>query len=129
MDRVKQTWNYGLEGVVGEPAAGAAGAAAIGGAPEGPPGGKVGSLMVGAAEGLGGKLMRTVSFFGWTFPVSFFGGSAPAGTFGIFSAIKVISTETKVVLRRCQTLILAPRRSSPQWSATPGPAVCWYHAG
>ena len=110
-------------------AAGAAGAAAIGGAPEGPPGGKVGSLMVGAAEGLGGKLMRTVSFFGWTFPVSFFGGSAPAGTFGIFSAIKVISTETKVVLRRCQTLILAPRRSSPQWSATPGPAVCWYHAG
>ena len=45
-------------------AAGAAGAAAIGGAPEGPPGGKVGSLMVGAAEGLGGKLIRTVSFLG-----------------------------------------------------------------
>ena len=33
-------------------------------APVGPPGGSVGSLMVGAAVGLGGKLMRTVSFFG-----------------------------------------------------------------
>ena len=33
-------------------------------APEGPPGGRVGSLMVGAAEGLGGRLMRTVSFLG-----------------------------------------------------------------
>jgi len=34
------------------------------GAPVGPPGGRVGNLMVGAAEGLGGKLMRTVSFLG-----------------------------------------------------------------
>jgi hypothetical protein len=33
-------------------------------APVGPPGGNVGSLMVGAAVGLGGKLMRTVSFLG-----------------------------------------------------------------
>ena len=42
-----------------------AGAAATGlGAPVGPPGGKVGSLMVGAAVGFGGKLMRTVSFLG-----------------------------------------------------------------
>jgi len=48
-------------------------------APVGPPGGKVGSLIVGAAVGLGGKLIRTVSFFGWTLPVSFFGGSAPLG--------------------------------------------------
>ena len=47
--------------------AGAVGAAATDtglGAPVGPPGGKVGSLMVGAAVGLGGKLIRTVSFFG-----------------------------------------------------------------
>jgi len=43
-------------------------------APVGPPGGSVGSLMVGAAVGRGGKLMRTVSFFGCTLPVSFFGG-------------------------------------------------------
>jgi hypothetical protein len=45
--------------------------------------------MVGAAEGLGGKLIRTVSFLGWTFPVSFLGGTAPLGTFGMFSAIKL----------------------------------------
>lgn len=44
--------------------AGAAGRAAAEGAPVGPPGGNVGNLMVGAAEGLGGKLMRTVSFLG-----------------------------------------------------------------
>jgi hypothetical protein len=46
--------------------------------------------MVGAADGLGGKLMRTVSFLGWTFPVSFFGGTAPAGPLGMFSAITLI---------------------------------------
>jgi hypothetical protein len=57
----------------------------------GPPGGNVGSLIVGAAEGLGGRLMRTVSFFGWTFPVSFFGGTAPPGMLGIFSAIKIVT--------------------------------------
>jgi hypothetical protein len=45
--------------------------------------------MVGAAEGLGGKLMRTVSFLGWTLPVSFLGGTAPDGMLGIFSAIKI----------------------------------------
>jgi hypothetical protein len=44
------------------------------GAPVGPAGGKVGNLMVGAADGLGGKVMRTVSFFGWTLPVDFFIG-------------------------------------------------------
>ncbi len=66
--------------------AGAAGA----GPPVGPPGGSVGSLMVGAAEGLGGKLIRTVSFLGWTFPVSFLGGTAPLGMLGMFSAIKLI---------------------------------------
>lgn len=67
-------------------AVGAIGAAEA--APVGPPGGSVGSLIVGAAVGLGGKLMRTVSFLGWTLPVSFFGGTAPAGLLGMFSAIK-----------------------------------------
>src|SRR5947209_1023950 len=74
---------------------GAAGAAALGigiGAPAGPavgpPGGSVGSLMVGAAEGLGGKLMRTVSFLGWTLPVSFFGGIAPLGIPGMSAIIQ-----------------------------------------
>lgn len=32
--------------------------------PAGPPGGSVGNLMVGAAEGFGGRLIRTVSFLG-----------------------------------------------------------------
>ena len=47
---------------VGGAAATGAGAAPPGTA--GPPGGNVGSLIVGAAEGLGGKLIRTVSFLG-----------------------------------------------------------------
>jgi hypothetical protein len=44
------------------------------GAPVGPPGGSVGNLMVGAADGFGGKVIRTVSFLGWTLPVDFFIG-------------------------------------------------------
>lgn len=56
-----------------------------------------GILMVGAAVGLGGKLMRTVSFLGWIFALSDgLGGTAPAGgTGGVVSAIK-----TGVKLRR-----------------------------
>jgi len=54
----------GAGGAACEGGAAAAGAGAIPAAPVGPPGGSVGSLIVGAAEGLGGKLMRTVSFFG-----------------------------------------------------------------
>jgi hypothetical protein len=60
-----------------------AGAGAPAPAPVGIPGGKVGNLIVGAADGFGGKLMRTVSFFGWTLPVSFLGGTAPDGMLGI----------------------------------------------
>lgn len=45
----------------GAPACAAAGAAV---APVGPPGGNVGNLIVGAADGFGGRLIRTVSFFG-----------------------------------------------------------------
>jgi hypothetical protein len=60
------------------------------GAADGPPGGRVGNLIVGAAEGFGGKLMRTVSFFGCTFELSGgLGGNAPPGKLGIFSAIYV----------------------------------------
>jgi hypothetical protein len=62
------------------------------GAPVGPPGGNVGNLMVGAADGLGGKVIRTVSFFGWTLPVDFFIGvtgapGTPGGRGGCESAI------------------------------------------
>ena len=51
----------GFRPVAGAPVAtGAAAALVFGGAPAG----KVGNLIVGDAVGLGGKLMRTVSFFG-----------------------------------------------------------------
>jgi hypothetical protein len=61
------------------------------GAPVGPPGGSVGSLMVGAVDGFGGKLIRTVSFLGWTLPVSFFtGGTAPVGAPGMFEGMSAI---------------------------------------
>ena len=54
----------------------------------GPPGGKVGNLIVGAAEGLGGRLMRTVSFLGCTLEASGgLGGTAPPGKLGMLSAI------------------------------------------
>jgi|GEM_PF-5319834 len=72
--------------VVAEAVAGA-GAAAGAPAATAPPGGMLGNLIVGAADGLGGKLIRTVSFLGCTLPVSFFGGTAPGGTLGMFSAI------------------------------------------
>ena len=80
-----------------------AGAGAPATGPVGPPGGSVGNLIVGAAEGLGGKLMRTVSFLGWTLPVSFFGGTAPAGTLGMFSAIMSLA-QVKITLGECQIL-------------------------
>lgn len=64
-------------------APGAAGAA-------GPPEGIAGSLMVGEDAGFGGRLIRTVSFFGCTFAASGgLGGMAPSGEFGLFSDITV----------------------------------------
>src|ERR1700678_4595703 len=69
-------------GAVATTATATGAAAPLPGADE--PGAKVGSLIVGAEVGLGGRLMRTVSFFGWTFEDSAgFGGSAPAGDGGI----------------------------------------------
>jgi hypothetical protein len=69
------------------------------GAPVGPPGGNVGNFIVGAADGLGGKVMRTVSFFGWTLPVDFFmgvtgapgtpGGIGGCGASGICFQLKI----------------------------------------
>jgi hypothetical protein len=66
------------------------------GAPVGPPGGSVGSLMVGAVDGFGGKLMRTVSFLGWTLPVSFFGGTAPPGAPGMLGGMSAIIFPLKI---------------------------------
>lgn len=45
-----------------------------GAVPVGPPGGRVGNLIVGDWVGLGGKLIRTVSFFGF----GFFGSGSSA---------------------------------------------------
>ena len=71
---------------VGALAAAAAVAVTAGGAP---PGGSDGSLIVAGDAGFGGKLMRTVSFFGCTLAASAgFGGTAPAGELGLISAIK-----------------------------------------
>ena len=69
-------------------AAGAAGAAAEAAAAVGAVGAGAGILIVGAAVGFGGKLIRTVSFLGCTFAASAgLGGTAPDGVFGMFSAI------------------------------------------
>src|SRR6266481_5051310 len=71
----------GLGGASGPLAAGDPAADADGGPP-----GSVGNLIV--AAGLGGRLMRTVSFFGCTLAASDgLGGNAPGGGFGSFSAI------------------------------------------
>ncbi len=64
---------------VGADGTGAAAAAATAGA---------GILIVGAAVGFGGRLMRTVSFLGWTLAASAgLGGVAPVGVLGMFSDI------------------------------------------
>src|SRR5687767_14152098 len=50
-----------------------------------------GILIVGAAVGFGGRLMRTVSFLGCTFAASAgLGGTAPGGGVGIGSAIILV---------------------------------------
>jgi hypothetical protein len=66
--------------VTGTPATGAAGAGVAAATAAGD-----GILMVGAAVGFGGKLIRTVSFFGCTLADS--EGLGGTGTFGVFSAI------------------------------------------
>ncbi len=74
----------------------------------GPPAGKVGSLIVGDEVGLGGKLMRTVSFLGWIFAASAgLGGNAPGGTLVGFSDISFSSCwcQSKVGAGICQTSI------------------------
>jgi len=57
--------------------------------------------------GLGGKLIRTVSFFGCTFAGSGgFGGTAPAGILGLLSAIVNRQLmHIKIASAECQTII------------------------
>lgn len=64
-----------------------------------------GILMVGAAVGLGGRFIRTVSFFGCTLAASAgFGGTGPPGGFGVVSAINC-SVETRIHSGGCQMRI------------------------
>ncbi len=105
----------------GAPGTGGAGAAmgAALDAPVGPPGGNVGSLMVGAAVGLGGRLIRTVSFLGCTRPVDFFIGSAPVGAPGLIGGISAINLILKIrFARRLSNLIL---KEKPGWAADTRP--------
>ena len=82
-----------------------AGAAATGTTAAGAADAGAGILIVGAAVGLGGKLIRTVSFFGCTLAASIgFGGTAPEGGFGMLSAI-TFWVQTRVDASRCQMLI------------------------
>lgn len=89
---------------VGEPATGAPGAGVAL-----PTAAGAGILMVGAAVGLGGRLIRTVSFFGCTFAASAdFGGTAPPGGLELSSAITdIISDQRRSRASRCQMVILA----------------------
>lgn len=51
------------------------------------------------AVGLGGKLIRTVSFFGCTLAASAgLGGTPPGGGFGLLSAIKLLVCDFKLGL-------------------------------
>ena len=92
------------EAGAGAPATGAAAAAGAMGA-------GAGILIVGAAVGLGGKLIRTVSFFGCTLAASVgFGGTAPEGGVGMLSAI-TFWVQTRVDASRCQMLIRGRRKT------------------
>lgn len=78
-----------------------------------------GILIVGAAVGFGGKLMRTVSFFGWILPDSLFGaagGVAPAGVLGgtapapdgIFGLLSAICVSNKLRFQPHSVNSIAP---------------------
>lgn len=99
--------------VAGRGAAGGGGGpglAVAGPAPGAPVAGSEGSLIV-AVAGLGGKLMRTVSFFGCTFAASAaFGGTGPEpGPVGIFGVLSAITNrqliQARIAPAECQTII------------------------
>jgi hypothetical protein len=73
--------------------------------------------MVGAAEGFGGKLMRTVSFLGWTLPVSFFGGTAPPGAPGMLGGMSAIIFLLKI--NRRHRLSNSYSKKKPDWRKPP----------
>jgi hypothetical protein len=106
----------GAGGATTRPGAGA-GAAGAGdgraaGAAAAPLAGSVGNLMVAVGDGFGGRLMRTVSFFGCTLAESpGFGGTPPPGVLGVLSAIANFVSEPRGALPECQWLYpQTPRR-------------------
>jgi hypothetical protein len=83
--------------VLGAAARGAAAGGGNGAPADGPPGGSVGNFIVGAAEGFGGRLIRTVSFLGWTFEASGgLGGTGAPGKLGMLSAINLFQFKVKL---------------------------------
>ena len=97
--------------VAGRGAAGGGGPglAVAGPAPGAPVAGNEGSLMV-AVAGLGGRLMRTVSFFGCTFAASAaFGGTGPepgpVGIFGLSAITNRQLIQARIAPAECQTII------------------------
>lgn len=97
--------------VTGAAATGAAGAGVAAATAAGD-----GILIVGAAVGFGGRLIRTVSFLGWTLPDSEgFGGGAPEGTLGVFSAITYCRmwAQPRIRARRCQIDSCRCRAAAP----------------
>ena len=75
--------------------------------------GTAGNLIVAVGLGGVGKLIRTVSFLGWTFAASGRGGTPPGGTFGVLSAIAISLMQTRIAPVRCQTLFARVVRTQP----------------
>lgn len=97
-------------GPVAGAATGAAAEVVLGG---GAPVGNVGNLIVGEAVGFGGKLMRTVSFLGWTLAASAgLGGTAPEGKLRL-SAIIFCTVQARVGENSCQILIPLRQKKEP----------------
>ena len=85
-----------------------------------------GILMVGAAVGFGGKLIRTVSFFGCTLADSEgFGGTGTGTGLSAINSLLLFS-QRKIRVVRCQMLIPERKsRSRPIEHVTPKPS--WDH--
>lgn len=107
----------GAEGI--EAGAAAAGPDTGAAAAAGAMGAGAGILIVGAAVGFGGKLIRTVSFLGCTFAASAgLGGTAPEGVLGRLSAINQCAIQARVRLSQCQWLnsrAYQQQKIGPKW--------------
>jgi hypothetical protein len=88
-------------------------------------------LIVGAEVGLGGKLMRTVSFFGWTLAASAgLGGiEPPPGGVGTLSGIFFSSVfNVKLCFAGVKPELQFPAIASFPGNGQPAPAKRWFNA-